>query len=459
MNAVLVQADALEELPLAPASVHSVVTSPPYWGHRDYAGEGAGVPVIQHFSPLPDYPQIKVTTDPWGGDYGQEPTAMAYVGNTVAWMRRAKRVLRPDGVAWIVIGDTSAGNNSLYPPPGNRMAIPARVLLALQADGWNVRMDVVWHKPGPMPEPNAGWRWEQHRIKVKKAVEDWREIARARDGIVDGAVAHVAGGNYGFQHKAEWKNCPGCPKCESNGGLVLHRGSWRHTAAHETILMCVQGMQYWADSEAVAEPAGGWKPAYSKRTASRDRGDFNGVTNELEGRESFRAVTSTRNPRSVMTVATSTYLGGHRATFPPELVRRLALATCPRRTCAICGTGYAPIVERSKHPTRDVEAQRAEDAERTGRTDGHVSGPSGQTDQRKVVGYMPACGCGSKEWKPGVLLDPFCGSGTTGEVARELGMDFIGTDLSFDYLHDQARVRVLHAGGRSDDLPLFGGSG
>jgi hypothetical protein len=456
LSAILLQADAMGELPMASGRVHSVVTSPPYWGHRDYAAGSNVIPFTQ-FRPMPELgEEARQDLEEWRGDYGQEPTAMAYVGHTVRWMRHVRRVLRPDGVVWIVVGDTLSGNNSLA--PGSRMAIPHRVLLALEADGWTVRMDAVWHKPGPMPEPNAGHRWEQHRIKVKKAVEDWRKIARTREGVVDGAVAHVAGGNYGFRHKAEWKDCPGCPKCDPHGGYVLRLGSWRHTAAHETILMCTLGMGYWSDSSAAAEPAGDWKPAYSRRTASRKRGEFSGKTNALPGEEAFRAVRTTRNPRSVLTVATSTYPGKHFATYPPELVRRLAVATCPARACAICGAGYAPVVERSKHPTRDVEAERADDADRTGRQDGHVSGPSGQTDETKVIGHWPTCDCGTEEWKPGLLLDPFCGSGTTGEVARELGLNFVGTDLSFAYLRDQARIRVLRAGGRSDDLPLFGGA-
>jgi hypothetical protein len=76
-----------------------------------------------------------------------------------------------------------------------------------------------------------------------------------------------------------------------------------------------------------------------------------------------------------------------------------------------------------------------------------------------ILGYRPTCSCNVVESVPGLTLDPFCGSGTTGEVCNMLGVRFIGLDLSMPYLRDQAAVRVEKRGidVKVDDLPLFAG--
>lgn len=147
---------ALPELQRLPSeSVHCFVTSPPYWGLRDYGAEG---------------------------QLGLEPTPDAYVERLVGILAEARRVLRSDGTLWLNLGDSYAGGttgrndsgrdiggrggNYKGETPGKPMAravplgikpkdlvgIPWRVAFALQADGWWLRSDVIWHKPNPMPE-------------------------------------------------------------------------------------------------------------------------------------------------------------------------------------------------------------------------------------------------------------------------------------------------------------------
>lgn len=140
--------DALQTLDAA--SVQCVVTSPPYWGLRDYGHEN----------------QI-----------GQEDTPDEYVAAIVGVMREVRRVLKDDGTVWLNIGDsyarnggtggcgpnasvgsTKAGvqNRNCKVPDGLKSKdlclVPARLSLALQADGWYIRNDIIWHKPNPMPE-------------------------------------------------------------------------------------------------------------------------------------------------------------------------------------------------------------------------------------------------------------------------------------------------------------------
>ncbi len=156
---LLIRGDA-RSLPLAAASVDCVVTSPPYWGLRDY-----GV----------------------AGQIGHEPTPDAYVLALVAVFREVWRVLRDDGTLWLNLGDSyhnvrthrngGAPTNTVHRGgsrdgteafarenrnkklPGLKekdlIGIPWRVALALQADGWYLRADIIWHKPNPMPEKRS----------------------------------------------------------------------------------------------------------------------------------------------------------------------------------------------------------------------------------------------------------------------------------------------------------------
>jgi DNA modification methylase len=153
MTVQIIQGDCRDVLKTLPdASVNCCVTSPPYWGLRDYGCDG---------------------------QLGLERTPEEYVAKMVEVFRDVRRVLRDDGTLWLNLGDsyaTGAGNVGERPGGGaqgdnwqgamtspNRMpihglkpkdlvGIPWRVAFALQADGWYLRQDIIWHKPNPMPE-------------------------------------------------------------------------------------------------------------------------------------------------------------------------------------------------------------------------------------------------------------------------------------------------------------------
>jgi len=146
----ILQGDALEQLKgIKSETVDCVITSPPYWGLRDYGVEG---------------------------QLGLESTPEEYVSKMVEVFREVKRVLRDDGTLWLNLGDSycGTGNKGEYKDPkyldgrnGQKVAlnnkikglkskdlvgIPWRVAFALQANGWYLRQDIIWHKPNPMPE-------------------------------------------------------------------------------------------------------------------------------------------------------------------------------------------------------------------------------------------------------------------------------------------------------------------
>lgn len=137
--------DALEQLrTLEPESVHTCVTSPPYYNLRDY-----GVP----------------------GQIGMEETPEEYIDKLVDVFREVRRVLRPDGTLWVNIGDSYATRSGAQPPTNTRnsyghtakrtpsgfkykdlMGIPWMLAFALRADGWYLRQDIIWSKTNCMPE-------------------------------------------------------------------------------------------------------------------------------------------------------------------------------------------------------------------------------------------------------------------------------------------------------------------
>ena len=149
---MILHGDVIDKLKeIADGTVQTVVTSPPYWGLRDYQTEG---------------------------QLGLEKTPEEYVEKMVKVFREVKRVLKKDGTCFLNLGDSYAGStgqtggkglntyqkeanatNSMMKPskinglkPKDLCMIPARVAIALQADGWWLRQDIIWHKPNPMPE-------------------------------------------------------------------------------------------------------------------------------------------------------------------------------------------------------------------------------------------------------------------------------------------------------------------
>lgn len=146
-RSLIVEGDAILALQKLPSeSVQCIITSPPYWGLRDYGIEG----------------QI-----------GLEEKLQQYINKLVAVFSEAKRVLKSDGIFWLNIGDGYTSGNRGYRAPDKKnkaramsvrpdtpeglkpkdlLGIPWRLALALQADGWYLRSDIIWNKPNAMPE-------------------------------------------------------------------------------------------------------------------------------------------------------------------------------------------------------------------------------------------------------------------------------------------------------------------
>lgn len=352
-------------------SVQCVVTSPPYWGLRDYGLPpsvwGGEVDCGHDWTPKRVFTgsptrngneglgfrdaDLRKTQrwhesefcnrcEAWRGVLGLEPTPEMFVAHLVDVFAEIGRVLAKDGTAWLNLGDTYAtGAGQGFVPGGggqgnrwlrthdhwqpNRLAIPGlkkkdrvgiphRTVLALQAWGWWWRDEVVWHKPNPMPS-----------------------------STID-----------------------------------------RTTPAHEMLFLLTRSAQYYSDFEAIKEPAtyagpngpGTCATPYGQGFTRRDKqsetarqrakgGDRWSGFNERWDSQAESPLT--RNRRSVWTIPTSPFPEAHFATFPEALVR----------PCVLAGS-------------------RAGD----------------------------------------VVLDPFAGSGTVGVVAKAFGREFVGIDLNPEYV-------------------------
>ena len=308
--------DAREALRALPdGSVNCCVTSPPYWGLRDYGVEG---------------------------QLGLERTPDEYVAKMVEVFREVRRVLRDDGTLWLNLGDsyaTGAGKVGECPGGGeqgekwrgyrgtrngdnknpeamgplvqpNRMPIPGlkpkdlvgipwMVAFALRADGWYLRQDIIWHKPNPMPE----------------SVRD------------------------------------------------------RCTKAHEYLFLLTKSERYYCDMEAIQEDSiwkdprapygseGAWAldgRAADKRNSGKVRkpaakGSLNGKTEAMAdtGQNAFRSIVDRRNRRTVWSVTTQPFPAAHFATFPPKLIEPCILAGCPSGGTVLdpfMGSGTTAIV-------------------------------------------------------------------------------------------------------------------
>lgn len=278
-------------------SVHTCVTSPPYFGLRDYGVHG----------------QI-----------GLEETPAEFTARLVEVFREVRRVLRSDGTIWVNMGDTyasiaggyapggSAGKHDMVsqatrgavlrgkrrsPPMGLKhkdlMGIPWRLAFALQDDGWYLRQDIIWHKPNPMPEST--------RDRCTKAHEYIFLLSKSR--------------RYYFDQDAI-----------------------KEPVAASSIARLTQNIDDQLGSDRVPGKTNGPMKAVRSRRDSFKREDSKreqAIPGQTVGthrpdREDSEYPLDVRNKRSVWSVPTVGFKGAHFATFPPDLIRPCILAGAPR---------------------------------------------------------------------------------------------------------------------------------
>jgi len=248
----IVQGDVLEVLGEMPEGCcHAVISSPPYWGLRDYKIPG------------------RQWSDGWFGSHGLELTLEAFVAHEVEALRAIRRVLRDDGIVLWNLGDSYSGagvhaehhaNKGISNAPKRGAAVPTpvspglkpldlcgvpwRVALAAQADGWYLRSAIIYAKGesfnpdrrgSVMPESVEGTKWGRCRVKVDNSKRD------PNKSNVQGDSRHNP------DSAAKYIDCPGCEKCSATHGFVLREGSWRPTSAYEMVFMLTKTDSYYCD--------------------------------------------------------------------------------------------------------------------------------------------------------------------------------------------------------------------
>lgn len=229
----------------------------------------------------------------------------------------------------------------------------------------------------------------------------------------------------------------------------------RPTTSHEYVFLLTKQPRYWYDAEAVKEPNVSLEQAaHTARYAKRyEKYDEKTADRKQPGNNNHKGIharggnTVGRNLRSVWTIPTFPYPEAHFATYPPALVERCLQAGCAREVCRTCGKARERIVERGEsdyarirreegHEWTDMDAAalargviaRPGEGGQTRRSNGTV--PSLRAAAAVSLGFTDCC---HGDYRRGLVLDPFAGSGTTLVVARRLGLDSIGIELNPEY--------------------------
>lgn len=433
----LYNADVLETLREWPdGCCDMAITSPPYWGLRAY---------------LPKDHADK------SKELGSEKTIEEYIQNQVAVFREVRRVLRPWGTLWVNIA------NSM---PDGQVLPQAWILgLALQNDGWILRSIIIWLKAwsfhdcgagqpieivenglwgeeyrqtiepdehnyvgSTMPESVSGWAWRRHRIKIKDEPE------RTEAGQLEGFRKHSG---YAIQGP-QFIDCPGCPKCEANGGLVLRKGAGRPTKAHEYLFLFSKSPQYYYDNEAVRElNAEPWRSGSNESKNPHNAPKESMAIQWTPGTRHYNP--SGRNLRDCWCINPQPSKEKHYATFPEKLVEPCIKAgTSQVGNCPACGMPWARIMQASPDYAKKLGTWTPDtDADKNLRANiGFAANAKKEAccSDYQTLGWKASCNCNAGEPVPAVVLDPYIGAGTTAVVAERLGRNWLGIELNAAYV-------------------------
>lgn len=394
----------MSELPKIPdESVHTVVTSPPYWQLRDYQVEG---------------------------QLGLEKNMEEYVSKIVGGFREVRRVLRKDGTLWLNMGDSYASN---WPcnrrsvigqgsiPDGKRKSRPPRmgtglkekdlvgmpwmIAFALRADGWYLRTEIIWNKRNCMPESvyDRPTRCHEYVFLLAKSERYFYDAEAIKEPVAGTAHARGSGVN---------------PKADIPTGWDLGKGGHRKLVGRYINR--------------------GHDPQHGRRKVKQNKSYSAAVV----------SLVAFKNKRSVWTIGAQAFKGAHFATFPPKLVEPCILAgTSAWGCCPKCGAPWKRIIEKIA-PNAAWKKQCGADStgEYKGKSQKDYSGAKAQDASetkarilkgmmdKRTVGWTPTCKCGEKTVVPCTVLDPFGGSGTTGEVALKHGRSAVLIELNAEYI-------------------------
>lgn len=383
----------LKELP--DCSIDCCVTSPPYFGLRDYGHEDQA---------------------------GLEETPELYVENMVAIFTEVKRVLKKEGTLWLNLGDSYSGSTgksggeglNTYTKesgatgsvmkksnldgykPKDLIGIPWMVAFALRSSGWYLRQDIIWHKPNPMPESVTDRCTKSHEyvFLLSKSVKYYYDADAIKTTIKDSSVQRL---KQNIENQKGSDRVPG----KTNGAMKAVRP---HGIVRDRLL------DYDSKEKALRHGPG--------------RGEY-------ENEKDLPGPDDMANKKSVWTVTTRPYSEAHFATFPERLIIDMIKAGCPEFVCSKCGVAREMVVE--KEFVGDSNKRKSPTGKDFGQPRINTNTGNGMIIAKEVSRQLSDCGCNAG-FSPGIVLDPFMGAGTTALVARKLGRNYIGFEINPDYI-------------------------
>ena len=451
MNIDIYAGDCLDSLKqLEDQSINTCITSPPYWGLRDYNGEEKQL--------------------------GLEDTPEEFVDNLVKVFKEVKRVLRDDGTVWLNLGDSYAGNNSRASNNGRAgygteregvftktgkglkikdlVGIPWRVAFALQQDGWYLRQDIIWHKPNPMPESVQDRCTKAHEYifllsKSQKYYFDneaIKEDAKFPDGPNSPHNIKKGQGEYGMDTRGglnkigaiEKKNKRSVWTVTTKPFAEAHFATFPSDLIEPCILagcpekVCVDcGTPYkikpkYKYSSDIEKKDSSFGKYGDQETESLNRQGMHGkrgekliqVRDNLPTQEKLVAYLKKKTNAKTLTNSTDLKLSKIEHWFRADE----------------SGFSYPSVKDWEK--VREFIDDWSEEFEEIdhGLLDYELK--SDAIKSKTLIGYelQKQCDCKTNETKAGTVLDPFGGSGTTAEVSNANARDTVLCELSDDYI-------------------------
>lgn len=413
MNRTILQGDVLEKLAEIPAeSIDCIISSPPYWGLRDYGVEG---------------------------QFGLEPDFRDFLKTMQKIMDQLKRVLKKTGSCWINLGD-SYGTQPPYEK--SRMAIPERFYIDCIDNGWIARNHIPWYKSNSMPssvKDRFTNKWESifffakekkyyfnlDAVREETITESKSFNIRVRDNIT-GLAQKKLGDKAWTATDKEKENYTDERVNKPKLNQTLDKKQDSTLGADGKPNPTYKGFNERWNNKA--------QDQYTKRILE-ERQNGSQHDNPLGNPKG-------KNPGDVFFINPKPFAEAHFATFPVDLPLKILKCACPNQVCKKCGKPRYPISK----PTADYQEildkkpwSNADSMKKYSGLSADKLSNNCLVASYQIMGYTD-CGCNAG-WKPGIVLDPFFGAGSTGVAAEKLGLQWMGIDLNPEYI-EIARKRL-----------------